>query len=93
MSSIEWETPPPVQRGAVANRGMFSSDVRDALRANPGAWAVVKRDVALGNGSHLHRRYGSEGFEFTTRRNGNPSPTRGDLYARWCPPSDDEAVS
>ena len=67
---IAWENPP-----ARGGPGKFDG-VRDALKANPGRWALVKSYSTQQNAYSVGWTcFKPHGFEITTRG--------GDLYVRW----------
>lgn len=73
---MRWERPNPNP-----HKSHFHDEVREQLRANPGEWAYI----FTGARSLVTRwRAKYEGFEFTSRpAEGEPSPNRGAIYARW----------
>ena len=72
---MRWGRPDPNPRGAV-----FSEEVREQLKENPGEWAYV----FTGARSLVTRwRIQHEGFEFTSRKAEGEPKNRGEIYARW----------
>lgn len=58
--AVEWADPPP-------RPGDWSTpEALDALRANPGRWAIVARDVKWPSGSDVWQK-GHPDFEVTNR--------------------------
>ena len=84
MIQLKWQDPPTAGRAVV-----FGADVRDALRANPGAWAIVHNTRHKSGRDLWKRKYGADGFEFAIRTVKSSDPKRYDVYARFNP----EAVS
>jgi hypothetical protein len=71
--SIEWVDPPPPPRGRYRDVKGFIAK----LQANPGQWAVVRKDAP----SHNERQYLQRcGVEAVSRSNGDGTFT---IYARW----------
>lgn len=73
--SIEWAEPPP-------RRNSLDKYValREALRARPGEWAVLKRDAAQSYSTQIIQRPAWAGFETTARTQENGRFT---VYVRY----------
>jgi hypothetical protein len=81
-TTIVWADPPPKACGSRRASATFPRATEDALRAHPGRWALVAKDVALSSVGWLSAS--RPGFEFTSRSAGLGYPKgRGDLYARF----------
>lgn len=81
-TTIVWADPPPKVGGIGHSGATFPRATEDALRANPGRWALVAKGVALSSVGWLSAS--RPGFEFTSRRAGLGYPKgRGDIYARF----------
>lgn len=81
MSSIEWADPPLTHH---ATRTIFTSELLESLRANPGRWAlVVKAHPSASTATEFKKR--SPGFEATVRAVGRSESGRRlfDIYARF----------
>lgn len=83
MSDIVWEEPSGGRAGR-PNRKDWSA-IAEALRANPGNWAVIDTDISSSSASNYrsgsNRSFPKGDFEFTIRgaRNGRAEK----LYARY----------
>lgn len=79
MNDIVWEDPTP----AVGNRKGNSkyAEVLEALKANPGRWALIARNERVGGLNGWLRRKGYE----TVSRSAGRGYERGyaDIYARY----------
>lgn len=79
MSDIVWQDPPATV--SVGRRGCVDRFV-EALRANPGRWALYSADMSANIASQQQRKH--PGTEWTTRTLPKPAPRhRAAIYARW----------
>ena len=80
-TAIVWADPPP-KAGGRRPSATFPRATEDALRAHPGRWALIAKDVAASAAGWLSES--RPGFEFTSRSAGLGYPKgRGDIYARF----------
>jgi hypothetical protein len=85
MEEIEWAEPPPA-KGKAYPKGVYV-EIADALRKNPGQWAIVKQDCQ-GNLALFIRTGRTKGFtpagsfEAVSRANGL-GRGRATVYARF----------
>ena len=85
MDIVRWETP-PVSKSGRAKDGRYAY-IADALRANPGEWAVVAEQVTPTLAYHIKKGMVSGfapagSFEATSRRTSNKTK-RVTVYARF----------
>ncbi len=81
-TTIVWADPPPKVGGIGRPSRIFPRATEDALRAHPGRWALVAKEVPSSVVGWLSES--RPGFEFTSRRAGLGYPKgRGDIYARF----------
>ena len=77
--SIKWEEPPAATVGVHGSIDWAS--IAKVLKENPGRWALVAENCAVGVQSYVKRRYG---LEIKTRSAGRGYAERhGDFYARF----------
>lgn len=76
MADIEWAEPPPPKAGP--HSSVFTEQVLAALRANPGKWALIKRDHPNAQSAADYPKRHPE-FETTARG----SNKHFDIYARY----------
>ena len=83
MTDVEWKEPPTVRRGKPPIT--ITDRQQRALKANPGEWARILRDLHKTTATAVVRRVTDLGFEVTTRVASvdGKSRKRYDIYARW----------
>ena len=86
MNEITWQDPPP--SGRTGKRRGCSSDFADALRAQPGKWALYNDDVAQSLAAAIKSgKMGSfapaGAFEAVTRRRDEHRRGRGSIWVRY----------
>lgn len=74
--SVHWEDPPPEQDHRRRKPSAATLGLVEALKQQPGRWALVKMKPGAGGGDHLKRR----GLEVVTRKQPDG---RYAMYARW----------
>ncbi len=82
MTDLNWQDPPEPKSGG--RKSGFTTDVRDALRARPEVWALIRESGLASQATRWRTMHGREGFEFTARRV-EGSTNRSDIYARYVP--------
>ena len=85
MDIVRWETPPAATRGR-SKTGVYAQ-IADALRSNPGEWAVVAENTTPTLAHHIKTGHlvgfaPAGSFEATSRRNAKRSK-RVTVYARF----------
>ena len=76
--TIEFKNPPK-PKGWVRGPGTETTAVTEALKARPGEWALIKKDVNVSASTWWKKRPGIEAKASTI---GHPKG-RCDIYARW----------
>lgn len=83
MTKIKWADPPADGRGR--RRSTHWAEVADALRANPGKWALVAESASPSTAQNIKRgtyvAFADEGFEAVSRK--SPTGKGSDIYARF----------
>jgi hypothetical protein len=74
---VKWMDPP--ESKSPGNHAVIRG-LLDQLRTRPGQWALIREDVVQGSTGSYKQRYGSEGFEFTSRKTG---PGKANLFGRY----------
>lgn len=73
---LEWKDPPSASLGRSSAKWQKRISL---LRARPDEWAVIGQAPHSATGAYLQRQYGSQGYEFTSRKNGSGW----DVYGRY----------
>lgn len=76
MTDIKWQEPPADGR---TGHAAFQSTL-EALRSNPGRWALVAEGVSA---SRAHTIKSKPGYEATVRKSATGNGGKYDLYARF----------
>ena len=76
MTDIKWTEPPTP---AAKTRSGKWRDIRAALEARPGEWALVGENISASMGTSLRRA----GFELRTHKKPEYDRGRVDLYMRY----------
>jgi hypothetical protein len=82
MVAVEWAELPPDGRLSPTRDSVYD-EFRDALRANPGRWAILKANASQGYSGNLRKMTVWQGFEITTRRLPNDAANRRTVFARF----------
>ena len=64
---VFFPAPPPAARGGRPD-SVFTDEVREDLRSNPGEWTKIHTAKSSAMGSIWKKRYGAEGYDFVTRK-------------------------
>ena len=76
--AIQWKTPPVAPKQGYSPEAE-TQEIMDALRSNPGNWALIKEDTYPNTTSRWKKR---PGFEAKSSKVGKTNG-KGDVYARY----------